>query len=61
MLWVAESYKLAVDVVYPSVPPDARVGRLYAEAYRPLVDVQLHKAGLRMAALLNAVLEVETE
>ncbi|MEM1250496.1 MAG: S1/P1 nuclease [Acidobacteriota bacterium] len=54
--WVAESYRLAVDVVYPSLPPDARVGRLYVEAYRPLVDQQLHKAGLRMANLLNTVL-----
>lgn len=54
--WVAESYQLAVDVVYPSVPPDARIGRLYVDAYRPLVDAQLHKAGLRMAALLNSVL-----
>ena len=59
--WVAESYKLAVDVVYPSLPPDSRVGRFYVEAHRPIVDVQLHKAGLRMAALLNAVLGTQDE
>jgi len=57
--WVKESYKLSVDVVYPSVAPGDRLGRMYVEAYRPIVDVQLHKAGLRLGALLNAVLGSE--
>ncbi len=65
--WVDESYGLAVRVVYPSLPegtranelpPEqrARLGRAYVDAYQPLVDAQLHKAGLRLGQLLNVVL-----
>lgn len=54
--WVEESYALATRVVYPSASAGARLGRRYVLAHRPLVDVQLHKAGLRLGALLNEVL-----
>ena len=54
--WLEESYELSIEVVYPSAGAGADLGRSYVAAYRPLVDAQLQKAGLRLGALLNDVL-----
>jgi hypothetical protein len=64
--WIAESYALARDRVYPSLPVSASCGRrireivdlgesYYANA-APVVEMQLRKAGVRLARVLNDAL-----
>lgn len=63
--WATESHKLARDVVYPSlgsgstpmpgpVRPPVILSADYAVSQAPTVDTQIVKAGIRLAALLNA-------
>lgn len=64
--WVAESHGLAVSFVYPELPGgfacgQAITGRLdipdsYASAATPIISTQLRRAGVRLAAVLNAAL-----
>jgi hypothetical protein len=54
--WTHETYRLSVEVVYPSSPPGARLGREYAREHRRLVETQLAKAGVRLAALIESAL-----
>jgi hypothetical protein len=37
------------------VPKDGQLGRKYFDQALPIVDVQLSKAGIRLAAMLNAI------
>lgn len=53
--WVRESYRVSVEVVYPSVPTDRRLGREYAASHAELVETQLAKAGIRLAWLLEKI------
>ena len=52
--WAHESYRLTIEVVYPSAPPGSRLGRDYQAKYAPLAERQLLIAGVRLAALLEA-------
>jgi hypothetical protein len=52
--WAHESYRLTVEVVYPSAPPGSRLGRAYEEKYAPLAERQLLIAAVRLAAVLEA-------
>jgi hypothetical protein len=54
--WANDSHQLAVEKVYHSIPsngPPAELNEKYIESSQALVDQQLMKAGLRLAALLN--------
>lgn len=56
--WAWESHRLAVERVYPGVPPRGRawpVPAEYIQKNQPVVAQQLTKAGLRLACLLNEV------
>jgi hypothetical protein len=65
--WVAESHQFAVSVVYGRLPFPPACNRLpdqpeplrpnYFAAATPLVRQQLAKAGVRLAAVLNAALD----
>ena len=54
--WVNESHRQAVSVAYGALPesPDQDLAGEYAQLARPVIQKQLLKAGLRLAALLNA-------
>ena len=56
--WVNESHRQAVSFAYGGLPesPDEDLAGEYARSARPVVASQLLKAGLRLAALLNAAL-----
>jgi hypothetical protein len=59
-VWANESHKVAVAHVYADVPADGPPPRLaadYVERSLPVVDEQLLKAGIRLAEMLNHVLE----
>jgi nuclease S1 len=53
--WAIESHDVAVAHVYP-LPADHRIGEAYYQANRPVLDAQLAKAGLRLAAVLEQAL-----
>jgi hypothetical protein len=53
--WTHESYRLSVDVVYPSVGDERSLGRSYAAEHADLVATQLARAGVRLASLLNRI------
>jgi S1/P1 Nuclease len=52
--WAHESYRLTVEVVYPSAPAGSQLGRDYQAKYAPLAERQLLIAGVRLAAVLEA-------
>lgn len=54
--WADESYLLAVEIAY-DLPGDGKLGEVYFERARPVVEEQLRKAGLRLAHLVNALLD----
>jgi nuclease S1 len=64
--WIAESHALARDRVYPMLPvPSAcgtkisgvvAIGDPYYEGAAPVVGLQLRKAGVRLARVLNEAL-----
>ena len=64
--WIAESHVLARDRVYASLPVPAACGErisgvvalgdAYYASAAPVVDLQLRKAGVRLARVLNDVL-----
>jgi hypothetical protein len=56
--WATESHALAAGLVYPDLPED-RAGdwsASYAAEAWPVVEVQLERAGVRLAAVLNRAL-----
>ncbi len=57
--WATESHRLALAYAY-AVPEGGRLDQAYFERSIPIVDHQLAVAGLRLAAVLNAVFEEET-
>lgn len=53
--WINEAHQLARQA-YAGVPPGAALANAYFEKARPIVDVQLLRAGIRVAAVLEAAL-----
>jgi hypothetical protein len=53
--WAHESYRLAVDVVYPSAR-SATLDPAYVERYLPLVEERLVLGGVRLACLVERAL-----
>lgn len=64
--WIGESHRLAKDVVYPLLPvPSACSNKIagvvaidqgYYSRAAPLVEIQIRKAGIRLARVLNDAL-----
>jgi len=56
--WALESHRLAVEIVYGGIPADGpppMIDEKYLRTAEPTIDVQLQRAGVRLAALLNRV------
>lgn len=51
--WANESYRLCEDFVYARLPEGGRIGDVYYRQALAYTDVQLQKAGVRLAFLLN--------
>jgi hypothetical protein len=51
--WVNESHRLAPRAY--RIPPSRTLGRAYVDANVPIVEEQIMKAGLRLAATLNRI------
>jgi len=56
--WSGESFQIAQRTVYGLLPPAGKggqveVGRSYQRMAEPVVELQLEKAGVRLAAVLN--------
>ena len=55
--WATESYDIARRLIYGEWPHDpGTLKGSYAEQALPVANLQLEKAGLRLAVVLNAVL-----
>jgi hypothetical protein len=57
--WANEGYQIAVEVVYRDVPPDGpppRLGDEYIDRAAPVAAMQLQKAAVRLAFVLNRAL-----
>lgn len=56
--WAMESQKIARDTAYKNLPSGspAELGQAYVDAATPVVEEQLEKAGIRLAAILNKLL-----
>ncbi len=52
--WVAESYRISEGLVY-ALPPGNRIGQQYYNRALSASKMQLQRAGVRLAALLNAI------
>jgi hypothetical protein len=57
--WTNESFQAARTTVYGLLPPAPKgqtvpLGEWYAQMAEPVVEQQLEKAGVRLAAILNA-------
>lgn len=60
--WANESFRLAVEVAYSGVPADGPPPKLtqdYVDSAKPAVELQLRRAGVRLAAVLNRALGAE--
>lgn len=55
--WVNESHDVARDVVYPFVPPSLILDMTYYTQVRPVLEDQLLKGGVRLAAVLEKALK----
>jgi len=52
--WASESYRLALSNAY-AIPNDGELGQDYFERNIPVVEQRLAMAGVRLAAVLNAI------
>lgn len=52
--WVMESSKLAQNYAYP-LPEDGRITPEYQQKALTILDMQMQKAGIRLAAILNQI------
>ncbi len=52
--WATESHKL-VPEVYADIPRSAEIGEVYYREKLPMLEEQIKKGGVRLAALLNSV------
>jgi hypothetical protein len=57
--WALEGHKIAQQIAYGNLPggPTPDLGQAYEDAAAPVVEVQLEKAGIRLASILNEALE----
>ncbi|MES2124282.1 MAG: S1/P1 nuclease [Gemmatimonadota bacterium] len=55
--WAMESHDVARDVVYRFVPPSLVLGPEYLREVRPVLEDQLLRGGVRLAAVLNRTLD----
>lgn len=55
--WALESHDVARDVAYRELPDDYRLDRAYVDRSLPALEEQLLRAGVRLAAVLNALLD----
>ena len=56
--WANESVKVSRDVVYAGVPADGdppKLDQKYVDRAGEAIDLQLEKAGVRLAAILNRI------
>ena len=56
--WAWEAHTIAVTKVYAGIPDDGSTGRItedYIHAGQAIVDEQLMKGGVRLAAILNDI------
>ena len=60
VVWATESHRLAHSNAY-IVPKDGRIGQDYFDKNIPVVERRLSVAGVRLAALLNAVFDETRE
>jgi hypothetical protein len=51
--WALEAHEVAVDLAYGRLPGDRKLGDKYYEDTADAVDLQLRRAGLRLAKILN--------
>ena len=64
--WIAESHRVAGDFVYPRLPVASscpqkisgvvEIGQTYYTQAVPLIEIQIRKAGIRLARVLNEAL-----
>lgn len=57
--WANETFWIAADKVYVGVPasePPLRLDERYVDSQMPIVELQLRRGGIRLAALLNRAL-----
>jgi hypothetical protein len=64
--WIAESHAIARDFVYPALPVSSRcprrisgvveIGQVYYAQAGPVIEIQIRKAGIRLARVLNETL-----
>jgi hypothetical protein len=58
--WVNESHKLAVEIVYADIPADGpppKIAEAYLTRAEPVIEMQLARAGVRLADVLNRVFQ----
>jgi hypothetical protein len=56
--WANESHAVAQQIIYGTLPHEpGRIPASYEQASLPVVNEQLEKAGVRLAAVLNTVLQ----
>ena len=60
IVWANESYKLALSHAY-EIPTDRQLGPEYVQRNLPVIERRLKMAGVRLAALLNAVYATQPE
>jgi hypothetical protein len=53
--WANESHRLAKQFAYAKLPPNRVLGQKYYDETFMVVDEQLFKAGVRLAAVLNTI------
>lgn len=59
-VWANESHRLAVEVAY-GIPEGGALGPEYEARCLPVIEEQLLKAGVRLAAVLNAITAAREE
>jgi hypothetical protein len=53
--WAIESYSVAKNEIYSSLPSDISLPKNYHSKMRPICDKQLEKAGVRLAKILEDI------
>jgi len=54
--WAMESHRLSRDLVYHALPASLEVDTGYLDVVRPALRLQLVRASVRLAAVLNQAL-----
>lgn len=59
--WAEEAHALAQSVAYGKLTPGLDLGQSYQAAAAPVVELQLKRAGVRLAVLLNSAFDAPRE